>query len=188
LGSIALSVLAFVSMGLGVLLTPVPGWGALFAFGAPALALAGIVLGGRALSESKRRGGSEGTPLAGVVLSALCFFPALLTALTCGTCNALCASGAMQGNVQTSRDFSITLPSYLQPKTMPGPSADPGVRPAEDAGVLPPGVDPKSPGSTDAPRPSHGNQPGATPEATGRETGRKTKLPPPPLAPGPGSP
>jgi hypothetical protein len=138
LGSILLSFLSCVSIALGILLTPVPGVGAVFAFGAPALALAGIVLGGRALSIRRRSGLSDGAALVGVVLSSLCFFPALLTALTCGTCNALCATG----KVSTSRDFQLSLPKQLLPPLPPklGPPPDAGApnqEPAPDQAPTP---------------------------------------------------
>src|SRR3954465_8186277 len=77
-GSILLAVLALISMGIGVLTTPIPVVGAVLSFGAPALALLGIVLGGKAMSRAKQRGAVDGTAQAGVIVSALAMVPALL--------------------------------------------------------------------------------------------------------------
>jgi len=177
LGSIALSVLAFISMGLGVLLMPWPGWGAAFAFGAPLLALTGVVLGGRALSDSKRRGASDGTALAGVVLCSLCFFPALFAALTCGTCNALCATGKVQTSFQTSRDFTITLPGQV-PQRLREPPPDAGIPPFPGA--------PSTPSNAPSEQARPSTDPADDP-TTAPEPEPAPALPPPPLAPGPRS-
>jgi hypothetical protein len=103
--SILLAALSLISIGLGVLATPIPGLGAVFAFGAPALALAGVVTGGVAMSRAKRANQPRDLAVAGAVANALCFVPALLTALTCGVCNALCATGP----VQMRRDFHFRV-------------------------------------------------------------------------------
>jgi hypothetical protein len=100
-GSIVLAALSLASIGLGVLATPVPVLGAVFSFAAPALALGGIITGGIAMSRARRENRPRDLALAGVIASALCFVPALLTALTCGVCNALCSSGGFE----TRRDF-----------------------------------------------------------------------------------
>jgi hypothetical protein len=103
--ALVLAVAALVSMGLGVLTTPIPLLGALFSFGAPALALAGVIVGGRALSQARRQDEPTTLANAGVIASALAFVPALLTALTCGVCNALCSGG----EIQTRRDFQFQV-------------------------------------------------------------------------------
>ncbi|MDD9935612.1 MAG: hypothetical protein OXT09_18520, partial [Myxococcales bacterium] len=94
--SILLGLLALVSTGLGVLTTPVPVLGALFSFGAPTLALVGVVVGGVAISRGKREGRATDGATAGAIISGLAFIPALVTALTCGVCNALCSAGEVQ--------------------------------------------------------------------------------------------
>jgi hypothetical protein len=103
--SIVLSVVAVLFTGLGVLLVPVPIAGAVFAFGAPTVALTGIVLGGRAMSERRRAGQPADAALTGVILCSLAFLPALLCALTCGVCNALCSTGSFE----TRRSFDVQL-------------------------------------------------------------------------------
>lgn len=168
-GALSLAIASFVCIGLGVLFTPVPGLGALFSFGAPVLALAGIILGGRAVTRSKAAaatgsGGAAAMPapveasglaLAAVIASALAFVPAMITALTCGACNALCATG----EIHTSRQFGTSVdPFDLMRRSMPraGGPAEP------DPGIAVPSAAPD----------------GGTPDAP-------SALPPPPLAPGP---
>jgi hypothetical protein len=53
------------------------------------------------MSRARRENQPRDLALAGVIASALCFVPALITALTCGVCNALCSTG----QIQTRRDF-----------------------------------------------------------------------------------
>jgi hypothetical protein len=168
--SIVLGVLSLVCVALGVLLTPVPVLGALFAFAAPALAIAGIVVGGIAMSRARRAlegpampGGNtvvlpaegaqvpararqaSGGAQAGVIVSALALVPALLTALTCGVCNALCSNG-----VQLQRSVQFGVPGG--PSAWPpagGAASDAPVErrsPRNDAGV--------GPGDDDAPPPA----------------------------------
>lgn len=168
-GALSLAIASFVCIGLGVLFTPVPGLGALFSFGAPVLALAGIILGGRAVSRSKAAPAMAGGPvpapaetsglaLAAVIASALAFVPAVITALTCGACNALCAAGEVttRHNIKTGIDpFDVLLgPGVRGPNTI-----------APDAGTV------------DDARPVDGGAKAAP--------GTQPVLPPPPLAPGP---
>lgn len=110
--SIGLGVLSLVCVGLGVLFTPLPVVGAVFAFGAPMLATAGIVTGGIALSRARSaRASASGAPysgaapLTGVIISSVALLPALLTALTCGVCNALFSTAHIQ-----SRGGTWSLP------------------------------------------------------------------------------
>ena len=170
-GALSLAIASFVCIALGVLFTPVPGLGALFSFGAPALALAGIILGGRAVSQSKAAapavaaggpvpapGETSGLALAAVIVSALAFVPAVITALTCGACNALCAAGEVttRHNIQTGIDpFDVLLgPGVRGPDLVEPDAGAVGSATSADAGV----------------EAAPGSQP---------------VLPPPPLAPGP---
>jgi hypothetical protein len=130
--------------------------GAVFAFGAPALALLGVILGGLDLSAAKREGKPRDLPLVGTVLAALGFFPALITALTCGVCNALVSSGP----IHVQRDFRFgTSPSL-----------------ASDAGVGPGWPVPAAGAQGAAP-----SEPPASPVPA-----LPGDLPPPPLPAGPG--
>lgn len=158
--SVLLSFVAFASMGLGLLLTPVPVWGAVFSFGAPTLALIGIVLGGLAMSAANKAGRPSGFALAGVIMNVLAFMPAVLVALTCGVCNAVVST---QGSTQ---GFQMVLPPQMQP---PG-FADAGSAPPPFADDTPqaetPDAGPAAPSTSPPVEPSNG-------------------LPPPPIAPGP---
>jgi len=138
--SIVLGVLSLACVALGVLFTPVPLMGAAFSFGAPALAIAGIVVGGIAMSRAKRsvalaapqglpnagpsapaqapNPGSSGVALTGVIVSALALLPALLTALTCGVCNAVFSTGQFQ----TQRNFQFNLQRGFPPVPDAGPT------------------------------------------------------------------
>jgi hypothetical protein len=111
-GSLVLAVVSFVCMVLGVVFAPLPGIGAVFAFGAPALAITGIVLGGKAMSRNKQRGEVSGVGQAGVIASTIALVPALLTAMTCGVCNAFCATGEFS----TQRHFNVQLGTPQQPQ------------------------------------------------------------------------
>jgi hypothetical protein len=158
--SILLSALAVVCAGIGVLTSPIPKLGLIFAFGAPAVAVAGIMLGGSAMSRARRSGETSETGRIGAILSAFAFVPSVLVALTCGVCNAFFSTG----NVNVHKDFRI------------------GTAPlADDAGslALPP---PQRPGTGGAePSPNEKQAPDAKAPAPG-----PTALPPPPLPPGPG--
>lgn len=167
--SILLSVVALLCTAIGFFTTPIPVLGTLFSFGAAALALLGVVLGGRAVSAAKRQGTANDTARIGVVLNALALVPALLVALTCGVCNALFSSG----NVQLQRDFQFNMGGY-------GPDAGPNALPPpahpEPSDPSAPPQPPPSPGSPAQPAPP---QPGAPPQ-------QPSALPPPPLPAGPG--
>jgi hypothetical protein len=159
-GSIVLAALSLASIGLGVLATPVPVLGAIFSFAAPALALAGIIAGGIAMSRARRENQPRDLALAGVIASALCFVPALITALTCGVCNALCSAGP----VEIRRDFHFGV----QPGATRPPGADAGRggsgRPAPALAPLP---------RAGSPEPAAGS--GARPDAP------PPAFPPPPI-------
>ena len=165
--SILLSAVAVVVAGIGVLTTPIPTIGLIFAFGAPAVALAGIMLGGSAMSRAKRAGQTSETGRLGAILSAIAFVPSVLVALTCGVCNAFFSNG----DLQVQKNFHV------------------GVNPfAPDGGALtlppPQRVPPQEPGSEPEPRPEDPGKPGQPP-AKPAEPGPPS-LPPPPLPPGPG--
>lgn len=137
LGSILLALLAIASTVLGVLLVPVPLLGAIFAFGAPAIALGGVALGGRAMSRAKREGRPDDLAKVGAVLSGLAFLPALLTALTCGVCNALCSSGDM--TIQRRFDVRVGGPLDAVSERDGGAAFPaPPPLPARDAGAAAP--------------------------------------------------
>ncbi|HEX4353074.1 MAG TPA: hypothetical protein VHZ95_09175, partial [Polyangiales bacterium] len=101
--SILLAVVAFVCTLIGFLTTPIPVLGLVFSFGAAAIALGGIMLGGRAISAAKALAAPQDAARIAVVLNVVAFIPALLVALTCGVCNALFSSG----HLQTRRTFDI---------------------------------------------------------------------------------
>jgi hypothetical protein len=137
--SILLGVLSLACVALGVLATPIPVLGALFSFAAPLLAIAGIIVGGLAMSRSQQAGPlappGEPTPaapprrvgLAGVIVSAIALLPALLTAMTCGVCNALCSTG----QIQTRRDFKFDIQRGLPPPVQPRDTPDAGRQPSD---------------------------------------------------------
>lgn len=163
IGAVLLSFVAFVCMGLGLLLTVVPIWGAVFAFGAPTLALVGIVLGGLAMSDASKRGQPTGFPLTAVIMNVMAFLPALVVALTCGVCNALVSSGGLQ-----QQQVQWVLPSNLQPQRV------------SDAGTAPPPFGERD--AATAPQPA----PDAPRDAAILLPAEPSPaLPPPPLAPGP---
>jgi hypothetical protein len=185
--SILLSALAVVCAGVGVLTTPIPKLGLIFAFGAPALALAGIILGGSAMSKAKRAGQTSETGRIGAILSALAFVPSVVVALTCGVCNAFFSTGDMQ--VQKNfhfggQPFGADAGTLLLPAPQRVHPSDPNE--PEPNAQTPPGTRP--PGSKlrpgQPPQPDQPTQPRAAPEP--QEPQAPGTLPPPPLPPGPG--
>jgi hypothetical protein len=188
--SILLSALAVVCAGVGVLTTPIPKLGLIFAFGAPALALAGIMLGGSAMSKAKRIGQTSETGRIGAILSALAFVPSVVVALTCGVCNAFFSTGDMQ--VQKNFRFGVQpFGGDAGTLFLPAPQrvhpADPNEPDPPNAqvppGARPPG-NPSKPG--DRPGPDQPTQPGAAPAPPEPQAPGTSTLPPPPLPPGPG--
>ena len=167
--SILLSVVALVCTAIGFFTTPIPVLGTLFSFGAAAIAILGIVLGGRAVSAAKRRGTHNDTARIGVVLNALALVPALLVALTCGVCNALFSTG----NVQLQRDFQFNMGPE-------DPDAGPNALPPPQRAAPPePGAPPPRDQAPGAPA-----QPGTPPPSAPPQ--QPSSLPPPPLPAGPG--
>ena len=164
--SIFLSALAVVCAGVGVLTTPIPKIGLIFAFGAPALAVAGIMVGGSAMSRAKRAGGQTSeTGKLGAILSAIAFVPSLLVALTCGVCNAFFSSG----NFKVDKNFRVGSPPFAADAG--APALPPPQRLGAGGGQAPPLSPPDS------------KQP---PDAKQAPPAGPTSLPPPPLPPGPG--
>lgn len=173
--ALLLAVACFVATGLGVVLALLPVAGAVFAFGAPVLALLGVILGGLDLSRARREGKPRDAALLGTVLSALGFFPALLTALTCGVCNALVTAGPIE--VRRGMHFGVGQGA---------PLLDSGVAPGWP--LPPPPSSTQPPGSAadpSAPDPSHAD-PSPTPSGSDRPAPNNA-LPPPPLPAGPGA-
>lgn len=105
IASIVAAVVAFLFMLLGLLLTVIPFAGTLMSFGAPVVALAGIVLGGVATSRLKRDGEPTGLAIAGIVLNVVAFLPATVVALTCGLCNACVTAGSLAPKRDAQFDF-----------------------------------------------------------------------------------
>jgi hypothetical protein len=195
--SILLSVVALLCTAIGFFTTPIPVLGTVFSFGAAAIALLGVVLGGRAVSAAKRQGRTNDTARIGVISNALALVPALLVALTCGVCNALFSSG----NVQVQRDFQFnggTWEPDAGPNALPPPQRQPGLPgfQGQAPGEPPPGAPAQptepTPGAPDSPtaQPNQAAQPSATPrpgaDGPHQIAPSPATLPPPPLPAGPG--
>lgn len=183
--SILLSALAVVCAGVGVLTTPIPKLGLVFAFGAPALALAGIMLGGSAMSKAKKVGQTSETGRIGAILSALAFVPSVIVALTCGVCNAFFSTG----NLQVQKDFHFGVTPFgadggtlfMPPPQRIHPTDPNAAEPDAPGDPSAPGTPPPAGHLKPAPQPGDPvppSQPGS------QQPG--TSLPPPPLPPGPG--
>ena len=165
--SFLLAFAAFVSLVLGLLLTPVPIWGAVFSFGAPMLALSGIVIAGMKMSEATKRAQPSGVALASVIMNVLAFLPALVVAMMCGVCNACVSSQGGMNQVQFGPMFQQQGPQRLPPINT-------------DAGPAPPPF-PNVPTPAPTTRDAGANNPNPVPAPT------QPDLPPPPIAPGPKS-
>lgn len=109
--AIVLAVLSLLCIGAAVLTTPIRVVGTVFSIVAPLLALAGVIVGGLEISQRKRAGQSRDAAVAGVIISAICFFPALATTFTCGVCNALWSTSPELKNVDW-------IPKQLPPGTV----------------------------------------------------------------------
>jgi hypothetical protein len=124
--SILLCVLAVLFMGIGLITAWLPVVGFIFAFGSPALALLGVILGGAAMSKAKRMGLESGTGLVGVILNTLIFFPSLLVAFTCGVCNACVSSAVLDPSNSGRWDVVVKpRPFHIPPKKPAKPSDEP---------------------------------------------------------------
>ncbi len=165
LGSIILGIFAFLLMISGVIFVWVPFLGTMLSFLSPILAIAGVILGGVAMSRAKQgMGENEGLATAGLVLNIIAFVPAMLVALTCGLCNTMCTGAFLNPQEPTHQ----TVPWDRD--------GGPGSNPFEDL------FDPPDAAVDDpvAPLPD----PNAPPVPMQRQ-GDETPLPPPPLPPGP---
>lgn len=91
-----LAFLAFVFLMGGMVTSLVPYVGSVLSFGAPLLALFGIVLGGVGMSRAKQMGDSDTFATLGLTLNVIAFVFGLLLALTCGVCNACISHSAQQ--------------------------------------------------------------------------------------------
>ncbi|MEO0322029.1 MAG: hypothetical protein AAF447_03660 [Myxococcota bacterium] len=152
-GSIVLGITAFAMMLGGILFTLVPVLGSVLSFGAPAVSLAGLIVGGIGYSQARREMESAGAPVAGMVLSGVAFLMSFAFALVCGTCNAFVTA------VGTSSDLSpflqvdtgsMPMPAPLPPPSsgavpvapapppLPPPPRAPGLPPAAGSSGLPP--------------------------------------------------
>jgi len=95
IAAIVCACVALLFTGLGFMLTAVPFVGTFLSFGAPVIAIAGIVMGGIGLSQGSKEGQTSFINVVGIALSFLAFIPAVLVAVTCGLCNALCSAATL---------------------------------------------------------------------------------------------
>lgn len=155
--SAILGILSFILLVGGLVTSFVPYVGSVLSFGAPIVALFGIVLGGVGLSRAKSHGDGSTLATLGLTLNVIGFIFGLLVAVTCGVCNA-CMSQAQQQNAQWNlgpTPGSSTWPNPTNPTPFQPPPLGPnGVAPDPGSngpnGVAP---DPFVPGSI-APDPS----------------------------------
>ncbi|MAQ17408.1 MAG: hypothetical protein CMN30_21760 [Sandaracinus sp.] len=103
--SLCLGITSFFFMLLGMIFSMVPVVGAVLSFGAPVLALSGIVLGGLSISRANQTGEPSGMGTAGTAVSAVGFLISLVFALTCGLCNACFSTAMMDGSNGTGGLF-----------------------------------------------------------------------------------
>lgn len=175
-GSIILGIAAFLFMFLGFFLSIVPVLGTLLSFGAPLLAIAGIVMGGLAMSRAKREGESGSTGLAGVIVNVVALVPAVVVAMTCGLCNACVTAGMLDPD--TRRAFRLDGGTGFGPGTGGGFGFF-------DAGSGAPGTGTGTglaPDKPDLGQPTGGT---GTPPADTPPTGTGTGTPPPAFPPPP---
>lgn len=142
--SLVFAALSLVSIVVAVPTTPIPGVGAFFAFGAPALAFAGIVAGALSISRGKRRREATGLAVAGVIASTLSLMPALFTAVTFGLLNVLFTAGP----IQVQRSFQVHVQKGVAVRgadaglAMPPPGDEPAQAPPRAPGAPPPAFPP----------------------------------------------
>lgn len=151
--SVLISILSLFFAVLGVITAWLPIIGSVFAFGSPALAILGIVLGNNAMKQARRTNDSSGAGLVGVILNTITLLPALLVAVTFGSCNAFISTTAVD---LAKNGLRIDVPpGIIQPPPEPlePPPAMPDRSPRSDE-------DPDSDDTTDLPPPPL--QPGPT--------------------------
>ncbi len=182
IGAIVLGIFAFICMFGGIVLTIVPFLGTMLSFLSPVLALAGIVLGGVALSRAKQGlGESEGLAIGGLVTSIVAFVPGMLVALTCGLCNT-CVTGAYldpsiapYDDAGPPRDTGVPLYAPITPPPFPPTLPTQPPQPVVPITQLPPGT--PLPPIAPTPPPSLPPTPPVAPT--------DPAMPPPPLPAGP---
>jgi hypothetical protein len=165
LGSIILGIFSFLLMIAGMIFVFVPFLGTMLSFLSPILAIAGVILGGVAMSRAKQgMGENEGLATAGLVVNIIAFMPAMLVALTCGLCNTMC-TGAF-----------LTPPDSTHQRVPWDRDGGPNSNPFEDLFDPPDAAEATPPPSTPPP---------SAPSPPMERQGDETPLPPPPLPPGP---
>lgn len=130
-----LAILAFFFLLGGMLTSLVPYVGSVLSFGAPLLALFGIVLGGVGMSRAKQHGDSDTFATLGLTLNIIAFLFGLVFALTCGLCNACISQSAQQNarwNLGPTPGSAGTWPT-----TTPGTTTPLGTTPTP-SGFSPP--------------------------------------------------
>lgn len=131
--SILLCVFAVLFMAIGLITAWLPVVGFVFAFGSPALALLGVILGGAAMSKAKRMGLESSAGLVGVILNALIFFPSLLLAFTCGVCNACVSSAVLDPSNAGRWNVVVKRGLFQMPSKEPKEPAEPSDEPEDQS-------------------------------------------------------
>lgn len=161
-----LAILAFVFLLGGMLTSLVPYVGTVLSFGAPLLALFGIVLGGVGISRAKQHGDSDTFATLGLTLNIIAFLFGLVFALTCGLCNACISQSAQQnarwnlGPTPGSTGSTGTWPTPTPSITSPTPTGPSGFSPP------PLGPTPVLPDPNGTPANPNGTTPTVDPNAT----------------------
>lgn len=160
-GSVIVGIVSLLFVFGGILGSVIPFVGTFLAFGAPLLAVAGIVLGGLALSRAKRDGEPTGAATAGLILNVVALIPALLVAVTCGLCNACVSAGMMNPNrsQQTWWLDGGAAPSPFGPGFPAGPADGSTFQPTPSPGQ--PGAPGQPPPAFPPPPLDEPSQPGA---------------------------
>lgn len=153
LGALLLGVFALICMFAGAVMFMVPFVGTMLSFLAPVIAIAGVVIGGVAVSRAKQMGESDGLAIAGLAINVVAFVPAMVVAMTCGLCNTICTGVMLTPDDPNSPPFWLHDggggPSpfdLLFPDAGPVPGSAPPPRPA-----FPPPPPPSGPGAPPSP-------------------------------------
>ncbi|MCA9616275.1 MAG: DUF4190 domain-containing protein [Myxococcales bacterium] len=161
-----LAIVAFLFMVGGMVTSLVPWVGSILSFGAPVVAIFGIVLGGVGMSRAKQMGDSDTFATLGLALNVFAFLFGLLFALTCGVCNACVSQSQQQQGRWNLGPTPSTQSNPWQMPSPPPPGANP-VAPTGPSGFTPPPMGP-NPNGTDPnanPDPNGVNPHGANPPA-----------------------
>lgn len=183
IGSIIAGVVALLMTIGGAFLFWLPFAGSVLSFLAPLVALAGIVTGGLAISRARRDGESSGTGIGGLVVSIVAFIPAVLVALTCGLCNALCTGSYVNsmGRDAGVRSAAPSKPQGNNQPSSPSPSPPPpgdwadGGAPSEPEEPHATGGGSAAAGDAAAGESSNGNDDGARPSGSGQKGSETTE-------------